>query len=335
MAQHKISVIAPKDPDLTLVEAGLEGIDYDLDVNVCTSVGETIEAVKGADVIIDILVPMPTEVVEEIDTARAIVSGSHGFDRIDHEAATRKKIMVVNSAGFCTEEVSNHTIMFLLACAKSVVLLDKKVRAGGRRTDAMPVLPPIDGQTLGIVGLGNIGRATARKAQAFGLEVISYDPYVQPWISKEYRVEMVGTLDELASRSDYVSVLVPLNSETTGLIGESFFNAMKPTAYFINTCRGPTVDEAALIRALDEGKIIGAALDVFEQEPPSQDNPLLKMDNVILTPHSAGTSTTSAPASLVRLGQETARILRGTWPMSLVNPEVKSEIESRPLAVNR
>ena len=335
MAQHKIAVIAPKDPDLTLVKAGLEGLDYDLDVNVCTSVGETIEAVKGADVIIDILVPMPTEVVEEIDTARAIVSGSHGFDRIDYEAATRKKIMVVNSAGFCTEEVSNHTIMFLLACAKSLVQLDTKVRAGGWRTDAMPVLPPIDGQTLGIVGLGNIGRATARKAQAFGLEVISYDPYVPPWISKEYRVEMVGTLEELASRSDYASVLVPLNEETTRLIGESFFNAMKPTAYFINTCRGPTVDETALIRALDEGKIVGAALDVFEQEPPSQDNPLLTMENVILTPHSAGTSTASAPASLVRLGQETARILNGTWPMSLVNPEVRSAIESRPLALNR
>ena len=335
MAQHKISVIAPKVPDLTLVEAGLEGLDYDLDVNVCTSVGETIEAVKGADVIIDILVPMPTEVVEEIDTARAIVTGSHGFDRIDYETATRKRIMVVNSAGFCTEEVSNHTIMFLLACAKSLVQLDDKVRAGGWRTDQMPVLPPIDGQTLGIVGLGNIGRATARKAQAFGLEVISYDPYLQPWIAKEYRVEMVGTLEELASRSDYASVLVPLSNETRGLIGESFFNAMKPTAYFINTCRGPTVDEAALVKALKEDRIVGAALDVFEQEPPSPDNPLFEMDNVILTPHSAGTSTASAPASLIRLGQETARILRGTWPMSLVNSEVRSEIESRPLAVNR
>ena len=156
MAKHKISVIAPTDPNLALVEAGLAGLDYELDVNVCSSVGETIEAVKGADVIIHMLLPMPTEVVEAIDTARAIVTGSHGFDRIDYETATRKRIMVVNSAGFCTEEVSNHTIMFLLACAKSLVQLDKKVRAGGWRTDAMPVLPPIDGQTLGIVGLGNI-----------------------------------------------------------------------------------------------------------------------------------------------------------------------------------
>ncbi len=332
MAEHKISVIAPSEPDLALIEDRLAGLDYDLDVNLCASVGETIEAVRGADVIIDILVPMPTEVIEGIDTARAIVTGSHGFDRIDHEAATRKRVMVVNSAGFCTEEVSNHTIMFLLACAKSLVNLDKKVRAGGWRTDAMPELPPIYGQTVGIVGLGNIGRATARKAHAFGLNVISYDPYVPSWIPKEYRVEMVGSLGELASRSDYVCILVPLNGETRGLIGESFFEAMKPTGYFINTCRGPTVDEAALVRALEGGRIAGAGLDVFEQEPPAPDNPLFSMENVMLTPHSAGTSTASSPASLIRVGEETARILRGTWPMSLVNPEVRSLIESRPPA---
>jgi D-3-phosphoglycerate dehydrogenase len=332
MAQHKISVVATSEPDLTLVEAGLEGLDYEFDVSICRSDGETIEAIKGSDVIVSILVPMPREVVEEIDTARAIICGSHGFDRIDHEAATEKDVMVVNSAGFCTEEVSNHTMMFVLACAKSLVLLDKKVRAGGWRTDQMPVLPPIDGQTMGIVGLGNIGRATARKAQAFGLDIISYDPYIAPWTAKEYRVEMVGSLEELASRSDYASVLVPLNSETRGMIGESFFNAMKPTAYFINTCRGPTVDEAALVRTLSQRRIAGAALDVFEQEPPAGDNPLFKMDNVMLTPHSAGTSTASSPAALIRLGEETARVLRGTWPMSLVNPEVRSRIPSRPTA---
>ena len=334
MAAHKISVIAPTDPNLDLIEAGLAGLDYDLDVNVCSSVGETIEAVKGADVIIHMLLPMPTEVVEAIDTARAIVTGSHGFDRIDYETATKKQIMVVNSAGFCTEEVSNHTIMFLLACAKSLVQLDKKVRAGGWRTDTMPVLPPIDGQTLGIVGLGNIGRATARKAQAFGLNVISYDPYVPTWIPKEYRVEMVSSLEELATRSDYVAILVPLNTDTEGLIGESFFEAMKPTAFFINTCRGPTVDEAALIRTLQERRIAGAGIDVFEQEPPARDNPLFQLDNVILTPHSAGTSTASQPASQIRVGQETARILKGTWPMSLVNPEVRSSIEARPPAMS-
>ena len=131
-----------------------------------------------------------------------------------------------------------------------------------------------------------------------------------------------------------MAILVPLNSETEGLIDESFFEAMKPTAFFINTCRGPTVDEAALIKTLKERRIAGAGIDVFEQEPPALDNPLFELDNVILTPHSAGTSTASQPASQIRVGQETARILKGTWPMSLVNPEVRSSIEARPPAMS-
>ena len=133
---------------------------------------------------------------------------------------------------------------------------------------------PIDGQTLGLIGLGNIARATARKAKVFGLEVIAYDPFVEPWIAREYRVELVSGMEELARRSDYVSVHVPLNPETRGLVGESFFRAMKPTAFIINTCRGGTVDEQALVEALRNGELAGAGLDVFETEPTPKDNPL-------------------------------------------------------------
>ena len=182
---------------------------------------------------------------------------------------------------------------------------------------------------FGIVGLGNIARATARRASAFNMDVISYDPFVAPWHAREYRVELVDSLGELASRSDFVSVLVPLNDGTRKLIGESFFKAMKPTAYFINTCRGPVVDEAALIGALETGEIAGAGLDVFEQEPTPADNPLLRMDNVIVTPHSAGTSSVSVTDANIQIGQEVARVLRGAWPMSLVNPEVRGRIEER------
>jgi len=196
-------------------------------------------------------------------------------------------------------------------------------------------LPPIDGQTLGLVGLGDIARATARKAQVFGLEIISYDPYVTPWDAKEYKVELVASLDDLARRSDFVSVHVPLNDETRKLLGAPFFKAMKPTAYFINTCRGPAVDEQALIQALQNGELAGAGLDVFEQEPTPSDNPLLKMDNVIVTPHSAGGSEASRVAAPTQIGQEAARILKGTWPMSLVNPEVRASIEVRTAGRNR
>lgn len=335
MAQYRIAYITRGQPELKLIENELVGVDYDLDVHVVKSEGETIEAVKGADVIINSGVQMPRSVIKEIDKAQAIVSFGHGFNHIDHNAATDQGVMVVNCAGFCTEEVSNHAILMLLACAKKLTILNNLVKAGkwGPETRAalLPMVP-IDGQVLGLVGLGNIGRATARKAKVFGLEVIAYDPYVQPWIAKEYRVELVRSLEDLARRSDFVSVHTPLNDETRKLIGESFFNAMKPTAYFINTCRGPVVDEQALIRALQRGRIAGAGLDVFEQEPTPPDNPLLKMDNVIVTPHSAGTSNVSRIASQVRVGQETARILRGSWPMSLVNPEVRAKLPMRQFA---
>ena len=337
MAEHKVAYIGRAEPDTTLIENGLEGLDYEIDISIVETQGEIIEACKGADVILNGGVEMPREVIEEIDTAQAIIVGSHGFNHIDHNAATDQGVMIINSAGFCTEEVSNHAILMLMACAKKLTILHNLVREGRWGADtrnAIMPMAPIDGQTLGLVAFGNIARAAARKAQALGMDVITYDPYCPPWITKEYRVKPVATLEELAADSDFVSVHVPLNDETRKLIGADFFKAMKPTAYFINTCRGPTVDEAALIEALRDGEIMGAGLDVFEEEPTPADNPLLKMDNVIVTPHSAGSSNNSRVTSPIRVGQETARVLNGSFPMSLVNPEVRSKLPIREAALN-
>ena len=337
MAEFKVAYIGRSDPDTTLIENGLEGLDYELDVSIVETQGEIIEACKGADVILNGGVEMPREVIEEIDTAQAIIVGSHGFNHIDHNAATEQGLMIINSAGFCTEEVSNHAILMLMACAKKLTILHNLVREGkwGAETrNAIMPMAPIDGQTLGLVAFGNIARAVSRKATALGMDIITYDPYCPPWITKEYRVRPVASLEELAADSDFVSVHVPLNDETLKLIGADFFKAMKPTAYFINTCRGPTVDEAAMIEALRNGEITGAGLDVFEEEPTPADNPLLKMDNVIVTPHSAGSSNNSRTASPIRVGQETARVLKGNFPMSLVNPEVRSALPIREPALN-
>ena len=195
-------------------------------------------------------------------------------------------------------------------------------------------MPPIYGEVFGLVGMGNIGRATVRRAQAFGLDVAVYDPFLPTWTAQEYRVRLVGSLEELASQSDHVAILTPLNPHTRKLLGASFFKAMKPTAYFINCCRGGTVVEEALIEALRNGEIAGAGIDVFEEEPTPPDNPLLKLDNVIVTPHTAGASDAGLVAGERRLGEETARILRGTWPMSLVNPAVRAKVPGRAPAVN-
>ncbi|MCH8826203.1 MAG: C-terminal binding protein [Chloroflexi bacterium] len=334
---QRVAYIGRSAPETALIEQGLEGLDYELDINIVETPGEIIEAIKGADIILNGGVSMPKEVIDEIDTAQAIIVGSHGFNHIDHNAATEKNVMIVNCAGFCTEEVSNHAILMVMACAKKLTILNDMVKRGKWGVETRNILmpmAPIDGQTLGLVAFGNIARAVSRKAQALGMDVITYDPYCPPWITKEYRVRPVATLEELAADSDFVSVHMPLNDETRQLIGEPFFKAMKSAAYFVNTCRGPTVDEAALIRALQNGEIAGAGLDVFEEEPTSPDNPLLKMDNVIVTPHSAGSSNNSRVRSPLRVGQETARLLRGNWPMSIVNPEVRANITMRPMAEN-
>lgn len=334
---NKVVMISRGEGETELIESQMQGLDYDLEVHSVESEGEAIEAIKGAEVIINQGVPLPREVIEEIDEGQAIVSFGHGFNHIDHEAATDQGVMVVNSAGFCSEEVSNHAITMLLACAKKLTILNDLVKAGrwgaDTRNAIMPMVP-IDGNVLGLVAFGNIARAAARKAKAFGIEVIAYDPYVAPWIAKEYGVRLVGSLEELAAESDFVSIHTPLNNQTRGLIGADFFRAMKPTAYLINTCRGPVVDEAALIEALKAGELAGAGLDVFEEEPTVPDNPLFEMDNVIVTPHSAGSSSRSRVAAQVQVGQETARLLRGTLPMSLVNPEVRHRIDERPAALN-
>ena len=336
MAKHKIAYIARRQADTTTVEEGLAGLDYELEFHVPDSQGETIEAVKGADLVIDMRVPMPRAVIEQMDAAKGIVTHGIGFDEIDHRAAAEKGIMLANCAGFCSEEMSNHATMMILACAKKLVLADDLVRTGrwAENRVGLGELPPINGQVLGLVGVGNIGRPTARKAQVFGLQVIAYDPYLPPWDANEQRVELVGSLNELASRSDYVSVHTPLNTETRHFIDAQFLKAMKPSAYLINISRGPIVDENALVNALREGEIAGAGLDVFEEEPLPSDSPLLQMDNVTFTPHSGGRSTAANLEGMKRVGEEAARILRGHWPMSLVNPEVRSRVPSRPAAMN-
>ena len=340
MSKNKISYICVDEPNLQPIEEELKGLDYDLSVQICNSEGETIEAIKGADLIINEGVPMSASVINEIDNAKSIVSFGHGFDRIDHDAATENKIMLTNTAGFCSEEVSNHAIMLLLSCAKHLNFLNNLVKSG--QWDKAPsegmrkylaeknlYMPPIYNQTLGLIGFGNIARATARKAKSFGLNVITYDPYIEPWIAREYDVEVFNSLDSIAKLSDYVSIHLPLNNETKKIINKSFFENMKKTAFIINTCRGATIDEEAMIDALNSDSIAGAGLDVFEHEPIDDSNPLIAFSNVIMTPHTAGTSTGSDEILYKYVGQEAYRILNNQWPMSLVNPDVKSMIPNR------
>ena len=297
-----------------------------------SSEGELIEALKDADTVINQGHGWDPALFTHMGNngrCKGLVSFGHGYDGMDLETASVNGVVLSNTASFGTEEVSNQTMMHFLVCSRKFVLHDKLVKKGVWTRQYLPPMGHIAGQTFGIVGLGNIGRAVARKAQAFGLNVIGYDPYRSSWDAKEYGVEVVGTLKEIAERSDYVSPHVFLSDGTYHMFSDEFFSAMKPTAYFLNCSRGPVVDEAALIRALQNGEIAGAGLDVFEQEPVDPDNPLLKMDNVSVTNHYASYSEIAWERANTQLGEEAVRIADGYWPMSHINPDVKHHAPPR------
>jgi D-3-phosphoglycerate dehydrogenase len=260
---------------------------------------------------------------------KGLVSFGHGFDHLDLKRATDNGVILANTASFGTEEVSNHTMMHFLICSRKFVLHDKLVRSGTWTRKNLAPMGHVLGQVFGIVGLGDIGRAVARKARAFGLNVIAYDPYVASWDALEHGVEMTATLEEVCRRSDYLSVHIYLNDETRHLISRPQFAVMKPTAYLINCARGGVVDEAALIEALQQKRLAGAGVDVFEKEPVDPNNPLLKMDNVSLTNHYASYSEVAWERAQTQLGEEAVRIANGMWPMSLINPDVRHVVPPR------
>jgi D-3-phosphoglycerate dehydrogenase / 2-oxoglutarate reductase len=281
-----------------------------------------IAATRDADALVVSTTPVTRGAMSALEGLKVVVRTGVGYDAIDMPAATELGVIVVNIPDLWVREVANHALALLMAWNRKIVTLDRQVHAGvwtsgvpGKHTGSL------HGETVGIVGLGNIGSAFARRVAAFETTVIACDPYVDAARFAALGVERVS-LEALAERSDYVSVHTLLNDETRYLIGEAFFRRMKPTAVLINTSRGPVVDERALLRALQEGRLAGAALDVWEQEPVAADNPLLKLDTVIATPHAAYFSSPAVAQVPQRCGEEAARVLTGQRPLHVVNPEV-------------
>ena len=284
--------------------------------------GEIVAKTRDADALVVSTSPITRSVMSALEGLKTVVRTGVGYDVIDVAAATELGVIVVNIPDLWVREVANHALALLLAWNRKIVTLDRQVHAGvwtsgvpGEHTGSL------HGETVGIVGLGNIGSAFARRVAAFETRVIACDPYVDDARFAALGVERV-TLEALAERADYVSVHTLLNAETRHLIGERFFRRTKPTAVLINTSRGPVVDEAALYRALVDRRLAGAALDVWEQEPVASDNPLLTLDNVIATPHAAYFSSPAVAQVPRRCGEEVARVLTGQRPLNVVNPEV-------------
>ena len=299
-----------------------DGLDVEIVSVECRNRDEALEAIREADVVMIGGFRVDAGMIAAMKRARVICGFGHGFEGVDVDAATRAGILVTNAAEICHLEVANHAAALIQARNRKLVQYDRAMRRGVWDRPAGRPITPLDGETLGLVGLGAIGQALARRLQPFGLRVIAYDPYVEEHPPRELGVRMIADLHALLGDSDWVSVQVPLNAETRHMLGEREFRAMKRTAYFVNCCRGGVVDEAALTRALEEGWIAGAGLDVFEQEPTDPANPLLRLENVIATPHAGGESTESAALSARVASRQAAAVLRGEWPNRVVNPAV-------------
>ena len=305
-----------------------DGLDVEIVAVECRTQDDALEAVRGADVVMVGGFRVDGAMIAAMDRALAICGFGHGFESVDVDAATRAGILVTNAAHICHLEVANHAAALILALNRKLVQYDRAMRRGIWDRPAGRPITPLDGETAGLVGLGAIGQALARRLQPFGLRVIAYDPYVEEHAPRELGVRLVGDLHALLGESDWVSVQVPLNPETRYLVGEREFRAMKRTAYFVNCCRGGVVDESALTRALEGGWIAGAGLDVFEQEPTDPANPLLRLENVVATPHAGGESTESAALSARVASRQAASVLRGEWPDRVVNPAVYGRLRA-------
>jgi D-3-phosphoglycerate dehydrogenase len=318
---YKVVITDRTAPDYEVEKQVFAESDLDLDVTYLNTrdPAEVLAATVDADAVVLSWAPMTRDVIAGLKKCRLLCRYGIGVDMIDLDAATDHGIVVCNTARYCIDEVSTHTIAFLLMLNREMLSLADNLRGLSPREARPP--RRLKGQCLGLVGLGNIGNAVVAKARGLGLETVAYDPYVQ-----QRQTEVAGTplvsLDEVLRTSDYVSIHCPLNASTYHLIGARELGMMKPSAFLINCARGAIVDQKALVAALAERRIAGAGLDVFEQEPVPADDPIKKLDNVIRTPHQAHWSVESSIECRRTAVEHVLTFLKGGLPLDVVNRAV-------------
>lgn len=279
---------------------------------------DLIKACKEADGIINQYSILNRSVLENLRNCKVISRYGVGVDSIDLQAATELGIIVANIPDYCIDEVANQTIALLLALIRKISFFDKRVKSGQWDFRLGFPIYRTRGKILGLIGCGRIGIEVGRRLSSFGMKVIAFDPYID---RSQEGIEL-KSLDDVLRSSDFISIHCPLNNSTFHLIGEKEFRKMEKKPIIINTSRGPIIDEKALIRALEEGLISGAGLDVLEKEPPDPQNPLLGMENVIITPHSGFYSEESIKELKRRAAENVLNVLQGRCPKSVVNREV-------------
>ena len=314
MPRVLIAVTDSPFPSLDPAKAALARVDPELRMAKSASADDILAVARDADAILVTYAKLPGDLLRQLTRCKAIGRFGLGVDNIDIPAAAELGITVTYVPDYCMHEVSDHAMALLLALARKIPLSNKLVQAG--RWD-MPAVVPIHrlaGRVLGLVGFGNIPRALAPKAKAFGLRVVTHDPYASQQALAAAGVESVS-FDRLLEISDFVSIHAPLMPATRGLFNAEVFGKMKTGALLINTARGPLVDEDALVSALDSGRLGGAALDVVAVEPLPKDSRLIGRDNVILTPHTAFYSVEALNELQTKCAADVARVLSGEKPV--------------------
>ncbi len=308
-------------PTLDVERAELSACGAELVVARRGDVGELRELATGCDAILTCWKDLPAEVLEVASRCVHVSRYGIGVDNIDVVAATRLGIIVTNVPDYCVEEVADHVMALLLACARRVVHYARETSLGRWDGGGAEALPRLRGQTLGLVGFGNIARRVVPRAHGFGLEVVAHTPRLTP-DQVPAGVRVAKDLDELLEISDYVSLHAPLHAATRSLIDGEALARMRSSAYLINTARGALVDEIALVGALRRGDIAGAAIDVLDEEPPATDHPLLALGSVVASPHIAYCSDRSVAELQRRAASHVARSLAGETPPHVVNRQV-------------
>lgn len=313
-----------------LPERGLKTIKQHFDVEVWPEYapppkGVIIEKAKNVDVLVSLLSDkIDAEVFNAAPKLKIVSQLAVGFDNIDIPEATKRGIYVTNTPEVLTDTTADFAWALLMAVARRVVEADKYVRTGKWKVGWHPAMlqgRDVHGATIGIVGAGRIGYAMAKRATGFGMKILFYDVIPRPEIEKDLGAKKVD-LDTLLKEADFVSLHVPLMKETHHLMNTEKLKLMKKTAYLINNARGPVVDEKALYEALKEGRIAGVGLDVFEQEPTSVDNPLLKLDNVVVAPHISSASYETRSEMSKMVADNLVSFFDGKKPPNLVNADV-------------
>jgi D-3-phosphoglycerate dehydrogenase len=279
---------------------------------------DLIRVCKEADGLVNQYALLTRRVLENLPKCKVISRYGVGVDSVDLKAATDLGIIVANVPDYCMDEVANQTVSMILTLIRKTAFFDKKVKSGQWNFHMGIPIHRTRGKTLGLIGCGRIGLEVAKRMSAFGVRVITFDPYLEK-VSQGVELK---DFDTVLKESDFISIHCPLNESTRHLIGGEALKKMEKKPLLINTSRGPIIDEKALIKALEKGLISGAGLDVLEKEPPDSQNPLLEMDNVVLSPHVGFYSEESISELKRRTAKNVVDVLTGRWPRSVVNREV-------------